>query len=75
MSAKLFADGEVLFAGQVVGVVVAETQERADFAAELVQINLKDKKKPVLDVREVVKNNDTSRIFMRAEKPFIPKRK
>ncbi|KAG8310132.1 hypothetical protein J6590_069744 [Homalodisca vitripennis] len=68
---KLFADSDILFAGHQVGVLVAKTQELADFAAEHVIIRYKDKKKPVLDVREVVKNKDTSRMFLRATRPPI----
>lgn len=74
--AQLFADKEVLFAGQTVGVVVAQTQELADCAADVVKIFYKNQKKPVLDIREVVKNNDTSRIFLQfTVPPLVPKRK
>lgn len=73
---QLFADEDVQFAGQQVGVIVARTQELADQAADLVKIFYKDAKKPVLDVREVAKNNDTSRIFLRSDIPAVlPKRK
>ncbi|KAG8327493.1 hypothetical protein J6590_017924 [Homalodisca vitripennis] len=68
----VFADKEILFAGQQVGIIVAKTQELADLAAELVLIHCKDKKRPVLDVREAVKNQDTSRIFLSFTKPPIP---
>ncbi|XP_046687709.1 xanthine dehydrogenase-like isoform X2 [Homalodisca vitripennis] len=68
---KLFVDKDILFAGHQVGVLVAKTQELADFAAEHVIIRYKDKKKPVLDVREVVKNKDTSRMVLRDEIPPI----
>jgi CO/xanthine dehydrogenase Mo-binding subunit len=71
---QLFADKEVLFAGQPVGVIVAQTQELADQAAELVTITIASKKKPVLDAREIVKNKDISRIKLAATKPGIPKR-
>lgn len=74
--AQLFADKEVLFAGQTVGVVVAQSQELADCAADVVKIFYKNQKKPVLDVREVVKKKDTSRIFLQFEVPaLVPKRK
>lgn len=71
---QLFADKEVLFAGQPVGIIVAQTQELADQAAELVIIKLTDKKKPVLDIRQVVKDKDLSRIILITTKPPIPKR-
>lgn len=73
---QLFADGEVQFAGQTVGMVVAQTQKLADLAADFVKICYKDLKKPVQDVREVAKKNDASRIFIRADVPAVaPKRK
>lgn len=73
---QLFADEDIEFAGQQVGMIVARTQELADQAADLVKIFYKDAKKPVLDVREVAKNNDTSRIFLRSDIPAVlPKRK
>ncbi|KAG8312527.1 hypothetical protein J6590_020448 [Homalodisca vitripennis] len=68
----LFADKEIQFAGQQVGIIVATTQELADKAAELVLIRCKDKKTPLLDVREAVKNGDTSRLFLRFTRPPIP---
>ncbi|KAG8328694.1 hypothetical protein J6590_104002, partial [Homalodisca vitripennis] len=64
---QLFADKNIQFAGQSVGLVVAVTQELADAAADLVQIQYKSKVKPVLDLREIVKNNMTERIFLKAE--------
>ncbi|XP_054263493.1 uncharacterized protein LOC128986901 isoform X2 [Macrosteles quadrilineatus] len=69
----LFADKIVQFAGQVVGLIVAQTQELADKAAELVSITITDKKKPVLDIRKVVKDKDLARILFVITKPAIPK--
>lgn len=56
--------------------IVAETQQLADKAAELVVINLKDKRTPSCDVKTCVKNNDTSRFTLEKEKAGVtPKRK
>lgn len=53
LSEPLFAEEEVLYAGQPVGLVVANTHEQAKFAASLVEINYKDVKKPILTIKEV----------------------
>ena len=54
----------VAYAGQPVGIIVAETQEIADNAAKLVVVNYKLKQKPLLDVRDVLKSGDLSRILL-----------
>lgn len=51
--------------------VVATSQELADSAAKLVKITYESKKKPVLDVREVLHMKDNSRIFLREERNAI----
>lgn len=65
---QLFASKDILFAGQPVGVIVAETQELADSAAKLVKIAYTSKRKPVIDVREVLQSKDASRIVLREER-------
>ncbi|XP_046687734.1 indole-3-acetaldehyde oxidase-like isoform X2 [Homalodisca vitripennis] len=64
---ELFASKEIQFAGHQVGIVVALTQTLADVAAERVKIVYSKRRKPVLDVRTVVRNNDQSRIVLRQE--------
>ena len=49
----LFAEEEVTYAGQPVGLVVAQTHEQAKYAANLVEINYKDVQKPILTIKEV----------------------
>lgn len=44
------------------GVIVAKTQELADHAAERVHILYGGIQKPLLDVRDIVRNKITSRI-------------
>lgn len=58
------------------GIIVAETQQLADKAAELVVINLKDKRTPSFNVKDCVKNNETTRFTLEKEKAGVtPKRK
>ncbi|XP_054263474.1 uncharacterized protein LOC128986893 [Macrosteles quadrilineatus] len=59
---QLFTSKRSLYAGQPVGVIVAKTQELADHAAERVHILYGGIQKPLLDVRDVVRNKITSRI-------------
>ncbi|XP_018397763.1 PREDICTED: xanthine dehydrogenase 2-like, partial [Cyphomyrmex costatus] len=60
----LFADKDVSYAGQPVGVIVAETHNLAIEAAKLVQIKYKEssKTKPVLSIEDAINANDKTRI-------------
>ena len=53
----LFADEEVVYCGQPVGLVVADSHETAKKAARLVRVKYGDVKKPILDVFEAMKEN------------------
>lgn len=53
----LFADKEVLYCGQPVGLVVADSHETAKKAARLVKVKYSDVKKPILDIFEAMKEN------------------
>ena len=53
LSEPLFAEEEILYAGQPVGLVVANTHELAKYAASLVEINYKDVKQPILSIKDV----------------------
>lgn len=73
---QLFADTAIQYAGQVVGVIIAETQQLADKAAELVVVTLKDKRTPACCVKDCAKNGDTKRFTLEKEKAGVtPKRK
>lgn len=72
---QLFADKEILFAGQPVGVVIAKTQNIANKAADKVIVNVEQTRKPVLDFKAVVESNDTSRIVKNAEKAATAEKK
>ncbi len=52
---ELFSTGRIRFAGQSIGVVVAETPDAALKAAKSVKVTYKNAKKPVLTIREALK--------------------
>jgi len=54
---KLFCDDYVEYAGQSIGLVVAETFEQALSAAKNVKITYKEKKTPILSIADAIKNN------------------
>ncbi|XP_018404573.1 PREDICTED: xanthine dehydrogenase/oxidase-like [Cyphomyrmex costatus] len=58
----LFAEKDVLYAGQPVGVIVAETQNLANEAADLVQITYSAEKHPVISIEDAINANDKTRI-------------
>jgi len=60
----LFAEKDVLYSGQPVGVIVAETHNLANEAAELVEIEYSEpnKRKPMLTIEDALAANDKSRI-------------
>ncbi|XP_036145980.1 xanthine dehydrogenase isoform X2 [Monomorium pharaonis] len=61
----LFAENNVLYAGQPVGVIVAETYNLANEAAELVKINYSEilRKKPVINIEDALATQDDTRFF------------
>ncbi|XP_018402593.1 PREDICTED: xanthine dehydrogenase-like [Cyphomyrmex costatus] len=60
----LFAEKDVLYAGQPVGVIVAETHNLANKAAKLVQITYKEslKTKPIISIEDAINAHDETRI-------------
>lgn len=58
---------DVEFAGQMVGVVVAQTQAIANLAADKVVVTIKPTRKPVLYANRVVDSGDQSRITLIAQ--------
>ncbi|XP_065224598.1 uncharacterized protein LOC135848590 isoform X2 [Planococcus citri] len=72
---QLFADKEILYAGQPVGVVVAKTQILANKAADKVIVNVEQTRKPVLDFKAVVDSGDKNRITVQAEKQATTEKK
>ncbi len=52
---KLFADDYIDYAGQAIGLVVAETYEQAREAAKVVKVTYKEKTKPILSIADAIK--------------------
>lgn len=67
----LFADGQVLYAGQPVGMIVAETHTLANEAVKKVKITYADalKTKPMVSIDDVLKANDESRLLQTVNVP------
>lgn len=61
----LFAEKDVLYAGQPVGVIAAETHNLANEAAKLVEIKYSEtlKRKPVLTVEDALATKDETRFL------------
>nr|CAD7197905.1 unnamed protein product [Timema douglasi] len=68
---EIFCSGKVLFAGQAVGLIVAETQQVANMAAQKVKIEYTNVKKPVILLREAAKSKDPN--IVQLEKELKPK--
>ena len=56
---ELFASTTVIYKGQSVGLVVADTQRHADDAAKLVKITYKDSKTPIVTMADAKAANST----------------
>ncbi|XP_073232045.1 xanthine dehydrogenase/oxidase-like [Porites lutea] len=54
---EVLCTGNVLFAGQALGLIVADTQRHADEAAKAVKIVYKEQKPPILTIDEAIKAN------------------
>ena len=55
MPEEVFSSGKIYYAGQSVGIVVAETPELAAKAASLIKIEYENVQKPVLTIQEALK--------------------
>lgn len=73
----LFAEEDVLYAGQPVGVIVAETHSLANEAAKLVEIKYSEplKRKPVITIEDAIARKDDSRIVQGVNIPAKKKGK
>lgn len=62
----LFAEKDVLYAGQPVGVIVADTHNLANEAAKLVKIKYSEslKRKPIITVEDALATQDNSRYIV-----------
>ncbi|XP_064601061.1 xanthine dehydrogenase-like [Liolophura sinensis] len=52
---ELFCSNQVLYAGQPVGLIVAESQQIADAAAKMVKVYYTDIQPPLVDIREAIR--------------------
>lgn len=59
---QIFTEGRTSFAGEAVGVIVAESNALAMKAAKLVKIEYSDQQKIIINGRDIIKNNITERI-------------
>jgi len=67
----LFAEKDVLYAGQPVGVIVAETHNLANEATKLVEIRYSEslKTKPVISIEDALATQDNTRIMQSVNTP------
>ncbi|PRP80730.1 hypothetical protein PROFUN_11470 [Planoprotostelium fungivorum] len=54
---EVFATGEILYVGQPIGVVIADSQRHADEAALLVSVTYKDVKTPIMSLDDAIQKN------------------
>ena len=66
----IFSEGKIEYAGQAVGVIVAESADLARRAALAVKISYKNSEKPVLTIKEAIQ--DPARIRKATEIPPLP---
>ncbi|KDR17215.1 hypothetical protein L798_08320, partial [Zootermopsis nevadensis] len=59
---ELFCSGDIKYAGQPLGLVLAESQALAHKAALKVQVEYSNVKKPNIDMREIIASGDKTRI-------------
>ncbi|XP_068702018.1 xanthine dehydrogenase/oxidase-like [Montipora foliosa] len=51
---EIFCSGDVLYAGQALALIVADTQHHADDAAKAVKVTYKEQKPPILTIDEAI---------------------
>ncbi|XP_039276003.1 indole-3-acetaldehyde oxidase [Nilaparvata lugens] len=71
---QLLADGKVEYAGQPVGLVVAETMRLAEHAANQVKVEYSDVKPPILSVKEILNKGPKGNIIPQGEIPATAKK-
>ena len=52
---EIFSSGHLYYAGQAIGLIVADTQERARKAAKAVVVTYMNQDTPVLEIRDAMK--------------------
>lgn len=68
---QLFVEKEIEYAGQPIGIIVAETHDIANEAVKKVEVIYSDvlKKKPIITLQDVIESGDKSRIIQAANFP------
>lgn len=64
---QLFCSGNIKYAGQPFGLVLADTQNLAHQAALKVKVEYSNVQKPHVDMREVIASGDKTRIKVEVE--------
>lgn len=64
----MFASEKIQFAGQALGLIVADSHIKALYAAEKVLVDYKGLAKPVTDVWNLINSGDTQRIISLVKK-------
>jgi xanthine dehydrogenase/oxidase len=72
---QLFCSGDIKYAGQPFGLVVANSQHLAHQAALKVKAEYSNVRKPLTDMREVIASGDKTRIRVEQEPEHTPEGK
>jgi xanthine dehydrogenase molybdopterin-binding subunit B len=64
---QIFCSGNIKYAGQPFGLVVAQSQKLAHEAALKVKVEYSNVQKPRLDMREIIASGDKTRIRIERE--------
>lgn len=65
---QIFADKTIKYAGQPLGVIVADTRETALYAANKVKVQYNGLQRPVANMKEIIKSGDKARLSEQAKK-------
>jgi xanthine dehydrogenase molybdopterin-binding subunit B len=72
---QIFCSGDIKYAGQPFGLVVANSHHLAHQAALKVKVEYSNVRKPVVDLREVIASGDKTRIRVEKEPEQKPQGK
>lgn len=65
---EIFSSGQILYAGQPIGLIVADDPQTAETAASMVKVTYKDVQPPLLDIREAIEKKS---FFAGAPAPLV----
>ncbi|GFG40150.1 hypothetical protein Cfor_02488, partial [Coptotermes formosanus] len=69
---EIFCSGEIKYAGQPFGLVVANSQKLAHHAALKVKVEYSNVRKPVIDLREIIASGNERRVTAHREPGYKP---